>query len=106
LLFQFELLQGLKSFSLEVFLVHVLILLGELENLGFIVVLIGLDLLMDGLEADLELADSLMELLDEGVLGVDDGWAGEQRQDVVMGFEPIFGHACWIICARQVRMLV
>ena len=87
----------MKSFFLEVFLVHSFILLGELENLGFIVVLIGLDLLMDGLEADLELADSLMELLDEGVLGVDDGWAGEQRQDVVMGFEPIFGHASWII---------
>lgn len=48
---------------------------------------------MDGLEADFELADSLMELLDEGVLGVDDGWAGEQRQDVVMGFKPIFGYA-------------
>lgn len=93
MIFQFELLQGLKSFFLEVFLVHFFILLGELKNLGFIVVLIGLYLLMDGLEADFELADSLMELLDEGVLGVDDGWAGEQRQDVVMGFKPIFGYA-------------
>ena len=97
MLFQFELLQGLKSFFLEVFLVHSFILLGELENLGFIVVLIGLDLLMDGLEADFELADSLMELLDEGVLRVDDGWAGEQRQDVVVRFKPIFGHASLVI---------
>lgn len=76
-----------------VFLIHVFILLGELNNLGFIVILIGLGLLMDGLEADFELADSLMELLDEGVLGVDDRWTGEQRQDVVMRFKPIFGYA-------------
>ena len=106
LIFQLLLFQGLKPFFLEIFLIHFFIFHVELEYLGFVLVLVGLDLLMDGLEAGFELVDSFVELADEDVLRVDDGWAGEDGEDVVLVFGPITSLASRAIQAWQVRVLV
>ena len=74
--------------------------------MGFVLVLVGLDLLMDRLEADFELADSFVKLADEDVLRVDDGWAGEDGKDVVLVFRPIICFASCAIRDRQVRVLI